>query len=217
MDIAWLGLSSFLIRGKKTSIVTDPYTSEMVGFKFPRVNAGIVTVSHDHADHNNADAVQGNPYVVKGPGEYEISGVSIFGIPSYHDKKRGEERGLNTIYTMEVDSIRLCHLGDLGHKLDEKQVGEIGQVDILFVPVGGYYTIDVGEAAEVVSQLEPSVVIPMHFQTKGLNQEVFGALEGVDKFVKELGLEPTGDGKYSVTEDKLPEEMQLVILEQRKA
>lgn len=215
MDISWLGLSSFYIRAKQTSIVTDPYTSGMVGFKFPKLQAGIVTVSHDHADHNNARAVQGEPHVVRGPGEYEISGVSIFGIPSYHDKTRGELRGSNTIYVLDVDGVRLCHLGDLGHKLDEGQVGEVGQVDILFIPVGGVYTIDAGEAAEVVSNLEPRVVIPMHYGAQALNQEVFGKLEGVDKFVKELGLEPVGGGKYSVTEDKLPEEMQVVVLEKK--
>lgn len=215
MDIVFLGHSSFRIKGKNAAVITDPFESGKVGFKFPKVEADIVTVSHDHWDHNQSSLVQGSPKVVSGPGEYEIKGISIFGVPTYHDAKQGAERGKNTVYVITIDNVRVCHLGDLGHTLSEAQVGEIGEVDILLVPVGGTYTISAKEAAEVVSSLEPKVVIPMHYKTGELNQETFGKLSGVDEFIKELGIEPVKDAKFSLTYDKLPEEMQVVILERK--
>lgn len=215
MDISFLGHSSFFLRGKGASLVTDPYDSAMVGFKFPRVRADIVTVSHEHEDHNKVESVPDGPKIVRGPGEYEIKGVSIFGVPTYHDNKGGQERGQNTVFVVSIDNLKVCHLGDLGHKLTGEQVGEVGSVDILFVPTGGVYTIDANEASEVVSQLEPRVVIPMHYQTPGLAQATFAGLAPVDEFIKELGIEPTREVKFSITADKLPEEMQVVVLERR--
>lgn len=215
MDVSFLGHASFRIRGKSVSVVTDPFSSDMVGFKFPKVTADIVTVSHDHQDHNQVALVAGNPKVISGPGEYEIGGVSIFGIPTYHDAKKGEERGRNTVYVLVLDGVRVCHLGDLGHKLTEEQVGEMGTVDILLIPVGGVYTIDSSQASEVVSQLEPRVVIPMHYNIPGLAPQTFSKLARVDEFVKEMGLEPARLEKYSITADKLPEEMQLVVLQRK--
>lgn len=214
MDITWFGHSSFKLKGKNSSIVTDPFENK-VGFKFPKVEANVVTISHDHWDHNHAELVAGAPKIVKGPGEYEIGGVSIFGIHTYHGAKQGAERGPNTVYVINIDGIKICHLGDLGHTLTEEQVGEIGAVDVLLIPVGGVYTIDSSQASEVVSSLEPKVVIPMHYSMPDLNQETFAKLSEVEEFVKELGLEPVRDSKYAITSDKLPEEMQLVILERR--
>lgn len=214
MDVIFLGHSSFQIKGKTATVITDPYDAS-IGFKFPKLKADIVTISHEHADHNKPENVVGEPKQVSGPGEYEISGISIFGIATYHDAKQGEERGRNTVYVLSIDGIRLCHLGDLGHKLSEEQVGEVGTVDVLLTPVGGVYTIDAGEASEVVSQLEPRVVIPMHYNIPGLAPQTFGKLAPVDEFVEEMGLEPARLEKYSVTADKLPEEMQLVVLERR--
>lgn len=219
MDISWLGHSSFRIKGKTATVVTDPFESGKVGFKFPKTEADIVTVSHDHWDHNQSGLVTApptsGPKVVSGPGEYEIKGVYIFGVPTFHDTKQGAERGKSTVYVITIDNVRVCHLGDLGHTLSEGQVGEIGEVDILLVPVGGVYTIGVKEAVEVVSSLEPKVVIPMHYKTKELNQEIFGKLAPVDEFIKEVGIEPVRDSKYSIAYDKLPEEMQFVILERK--
>lgn len=208
MDITWLGHSSFRIKGKNASIVTDPFDPS-IGLKFPKVEADIVTVSHDHQDHNRKDLVGGSPKAVTGPGEYEISDVSIFGIPAFHDSSSGQERGPNTIYTISIDDVHLCHLGDLGHKLTQDQLGEVGSIDILFVPVGGVYTIDAQQALEVVTAIEPKVIIPMHYKVPGLKYE----LAEVSDFVKELGMEPVRTEKYSVTTDKLPEERQLIILE----
>lgn len=215
MDIVWLGHSSFRIKGKDATIVTDPFDPAMVGLKFPSVAADIVTVSHNHQDHNNLARIEGSPKVVSGPGEYEIKGVSIFGIPSFHDDKKGAERGPNTVYVMTVDKIVICHLGDLGHSLSSEQVGEIGGVDVLLVPVGGTYTLDSAHASEVVSALEPKVVIPMHYQMPGLKPESFAGLEPVDEFVRELGKEPQNLPKYVINYGSLPEEMQLVVLERK--
>lgn len=215
MEISYLGHSSFRIKGKTVTIVCDPYDSEKVGFKFPKLEANIVTLSHDHFDHNQSQLVGGNPKVVSGPGEYEIAGVSIFGTHSYHDNREGQERGPNTIYTMAIDGVSVCHLGDLGHKLSDEQLDSIGNVDLLFVPVGGVYTIGPGEANEVVSQIEPKVVIPMHYKVPGLALSKADQLHEVDDFVREIGVEPVRESKFAVTSDKIPEEMQLVVLERR--
>lgn len=215
MDITYLGHSSFRIHGKSVSWVTDPYASSIVGLKFPKVEAQIVTISHDHDDHNKAGIVGDSPYIVSGPGEYEVKGVSIFGIPTYHDNKQGAERGPNTVYVASLDGIILCHLGDLGHKLSGETIGQIGAVDILFVPVGGFYTIDASTASEVVSSLEPKIVIPMHYKTEGLAPALGDKLAPVDDFVKEVGMVPVKTNKFVVTYDQLPEETQLIVLERR--
>lgn len=209
MEITYLGHSSFKIKSREAILVTDPYDSSMVGTQFSKVDADIVIVSHGHADHNKTELIGGNPKVISGPGEYEIKGVSVFGIPSFHDKKRGAERGPNTIYAITMEGITLCHLGDLGDKLTEEQARDIGSVDILFVPVGGVYTINPEEAAEVVGVIDPKVVIPMHYKTQESKMTELG---GVDEFVKSVGLEPQKFDKYVISQDKLPEERTLVVL-----
>lgn len=213
MDITYLGHSSFKLRGKQASIVTDPFGS-MVGLPFPKhTTADIVTISHDHEDHNAPGAVEGNPFVVAGPGEYEIKGVGIVGVGVFHDDSSGAKRGKNTIYRIELDGISIVHLGDLGHELTSAQVDNLDGVDILLVPVGGVYTIDAAMAAKVVGEIEPAMVIPMHYNRPGLDQKTFGGLSGVDVFLKEMGkADITAQAKFSITEDKLPEEMQVVVL-----
>ena len=218
MEITWLGHSSFRLKGKNGTVVTDPFDSSMVGFKFPKVTADIVTVSHDHNDHNKATQVSGNqkpPKIISGPGEYEIGGISIFGIASYHDDNLGQARGPNTIYVITLDNIRICHLGDLGHKLTQDHLAQIGQVDIALVPVGGVFTLDASQAQEAVASMEPKIVIPMHYKESGVNNENFGQLAAVDQFIKEMGLEPQRVEKYSVSQEQLLEDMQLVILERK--
>jgi L-ascorbate metabolism protein UlaG (beta-lactamase superfamily) len=192
--------------------VTDPYDTSMVGLKYPKVEADIVTISHNHSDHNKKENIAGNPKLVSGPGEYEIKGVSIFGTRSFHDKKQGAERGENTIYTIVMDGITLCHLGDLGHKISEEQEEAIGNVDILFVPTGGFYTIGPEEATEIVSIIDPKVVIPMHYKVLGMTQ-IFDNLLEVVEFEKSVGLEALKMEKYVVSlKDKLPEERTLIEL-----
>lgn len=213
MEITWLGHSAFRIRGKTSTVVTDPYDPGTVGLKFAKTEANIVTISHGHADHNRPDLVTGTPQVITGPGEYEIGGVSIFGISTFHDNKQGAERGKSTVYVITIDGVVICHLGDLGHKLTEEQVGEIGNVDVVLIPVGGVYTIDAKDAASIVATIEPSVVIPMHYKIEGVKSEIMSSLDGVEKFIKEIGVEPLKEAKFVVTKESLPEEMQLVILE----
>lgn len=215
MDITPLGLSSFRIRGKGAVVVTDPFDTATVGLKYPRgVEADIVTVSHDHSDHNAITNVTGTPYVVKGPGEYEIKGVIIEGIPTFHDDSKGEVRGRNTMYHFLIDGINILHMGDLGHMLTAAEIEKLGNVDILLLPVGGHYTVDAKTASELIGEIEPTIVIPMHYGRPALNQQIFGQLTGVDIFLKEMGKETvTPVPKLSVTKDKLPEELQVVVLE----
>jgi len=211
MDIKYLGHSSFKLSSKSISVITDPFDNS-IGIKFPSESATIVTVSHQHSDHNNSDAVKDVKKIVSGPGEYEIEGVSIIGLASYHDDKKGEERGTNTIYVYEMEELRLAHLGDIGHKLSEKQVEELGDIDILMLPVGGTYTIDAKTAVEVVQSIEPEIIIPMHYNSPELDQKTFGELTDVDRFTKELGVKVVEEKKYSVKSTDMTDEDQTVVV-----
>jgi len=189
MQIIWHGQSCFQItathnKGEQVSILIDPF-SEEIGLRVPKFEADILLVSHDHHDHNNVKAVSGNPFIIDGPGEYEIKNVFIEGISSWHDNSQGKERGENTIYTIEVEDLKLCHLGDFGQKeLTKEQLEKIGQVDILMIPIGGIYTISDREALKVMSQLEPKIIIPMHYQIPKLKIK----LDGLDRFLKVVGI-----------------------------
>lgn len=215
MEISWLGHSSFKIKGKQAVVITDPFFDAHLGIKFPKIEADIVTVSHSHSDHNAANLVKGSPFVISGPGEYEVKGVSFFGIHSFHDAKQGSQRGENTIYLIEMDSLRICHLGDLGEALNDQILEEINGVDILMVPVGGFYTIDSKQAAELVNQIEPSVVIPMHFKIPQMGSE-FAQMVGVENFLKEMEAENIQPlPKLVISKDELPQERQTVLLERK--
>ena len=174
MEIKWYGQSCFALQTKKVKIIIDPY-SDSIGLKLPlQLTANIVLVTHNHQDHNNVEAISGNngekPFRITGPGEYEVSGIYFHGIGSFHDKLEGKERGLNTIYTIDDGNIRLCHLGDLGTGLSDEQLEQIGEVDILFVPVGGTYTIDVAKAVLGKAPLLDKIV---RGPDKGLNLRMF--------------------------------------------
>lgn len=213
MTITWLGQSSFKLQDKISSdgvtVVTDPYGKE-TGLKMPSFEADIVTISHDHKDHNNIEALRGNPFVIDCAGEYDTKGILIEGIDSYHDEEEGKLRGGNIIYRIEIDDISIVHLGDLGHVLTNEQLEKLVGVDILLIPVGGKYTLDAKKAVEVISQIEPRIVIPMHYQVEGLAYEDF---DPVEKFIKELGIEPSREEKLKISKKDLPqEEMELVIL-----
>jgi len=216
MEVTYLGHSSFKFRGKSVTVVTVPYDPEYVGLKYPKTEADIVTVSHNHPDHNFISIVGGGPFVISQPGEYEIKGVSIFGFSSYHDDKQGAERGKNIIYLIEVDGFRICHLGDLGERLSSELIEEIGTADILCIPVGGKVTLGTNEAVELTAQIEPSIVLPMHFNLPGINQKIFGDLNPVDEFLSKMEVEDkTVLDKLSISKDKLPEETKVVILERK--
>lgn len=212
MDIIYLGHSSFKLSGKDASVVTDPFDPKMVGLTYPQISADIVTVSHEHGDHDKIESVTDVHKVIKGPGEYEIRGISIIGYPSFHDNKEGKERGKNTIFIYEIDGIRLAHLGDLGHKLTESLVNQLGDVDVLMVPVGGEYTIDFEVAVEVVRQIEPKIIIPMHYKIKGMNEEMFGKLTGPQEFTSALGYKIEETGKLSLKPGTLADGEQTVVL-----
>lgn len=215
MEITSLGHSSFKIRGKSVTIVTDPFDSVMVGMPFPKhTSADIITVSHAHPDHNAANAVEGSPFVVSGPGEYEVKDVGITGFSSFHDDSGGTQRGKNTIYRIIIDGVSLVHLGDLGHALREDLVEQLDGIDVLFVPVGGVYTINPQQAHAVVTELDPTIVIPMHYGNPKLNPKAFGELAPLSAFLKEVGKEDVvAVPKLSLAKDKLPEELQVVVLE----
>ena len=210
MTINWFGQSCFRLEAKEGSVLIDPFSKE-IGLKPPKIKDDIVMVTHGHYDHSNLEEVNPEAFVITTPGEYEKKGIAIRGISSYHDKTEGKERGLNIIYIIKAEDMTICHLGDLGQeKLTENQVDEIGDVDILLVPVGVNYTINYKEAIEVIGQIEPKIIIPMHYKIKDLKVE----LEGPEKFVKELGLTPEKVDKYKISKKFLPlEEMKLVILE----
>jgi L-ascorbate metabolism protein UlaG (beta-lactamase superfamily) len=216
MDIQYLGHSSFRLKGKNATVIIDPFNPEMVGLKFPKNSADIVTISHNHEDHNNSEAVADTKKVITGPGEYEVQGVSIIGIPTYHDEKKGEERGKNTIFVFEIDDLRICHLGDLGHKLTEKILEEIGDIDILMVPVGGFFTLDPTEAIAVIHQIEPSIIIPMHFQTPDLKTELFEKLKPVETFLNESGIASEHLDKLNIKKIDINEEEEKIVILDRK-
>lgn len=213
MDITYLGHSSFRIKGKRASVVTDPYDKAMVGLKYPRVKGDIVTVSHNHEDHNRADLVSDTKKVVDAPGEYEIMGVSIIGIPTLHDDQKGAVRGKNTIFVIDVDGISLAHLGDIGHKLKDSQIELIGDVDVLMIPVGGEYTIGPSRAVGIVQDIGAKVVIPMHYNVPGLNPKFFSKLANVDLFLSEVGLPVEKIKKLTLKKETMGEDQMVVVLE----
>lgn len=211
MKIKWLGHSSFLITSDNgTRLITDPYiTKENLTYGEIKESADIVTVSHEHADHSNAAAVQGNPRVVEGMVAEEIKGIKIRGVSSFHDDAGGEKRGKNIIFCFEVDGMRVCHLGDLGHRLSDEQVAEAGRVDILLIPVGGFYTIDAEVATEVCNRLKPRVIIPMHVR----NEKCAFPIAGVDEFLqgkKDVRRLDASEAEFKA--EQLPSGTEVVVL-----
>ena len=213
MIISWLGHSTFKLQGKTQSdtvtVITDPFYPEKTGLKLPRLEADIVTISHGHDDHNNSEAIKGEPRIITGAGEYEIKGVFIEGVPSWHDDKKGAERGGNIMYRFEIEDLSVTHLGDLGTELDNKQLESLEGTDILLVPIGGIYTIDAQKAVAVINQIEPRIVIPMHYKIPGLTYE----LDSLEKFLKAIAIKPREEEKLKITKRDLPQEnMEVVVL-----
>lgn len=207
-DIQYLGHSCFRLRGRDGIVLTDPF-DRSVGLEIGKPTAHIVTVSHDHPDHANLAAVRpmrDKIFTIDGPGEYEVGGIMITGVRTYHDKKKGAERGFNTVYVIHLDDVVFCHLGDLGHELTTQQLEEIGNVDVLFIPVGGGETISAAEASGVIGQLEPRIVIPMHYAVSD-QQNFMAELAPLEKFTHELGLkEIVPEERLTVTPASLPAE-----------
>jgi L-ascorbate metabolism protein UlaG (beta-lactamase superfamily) len=212
MEITWLGHSCFKLRGKQASILTDPFDNT-IGYNLGKITADIVTVSHDHPQHSFASGVGGDPKVLRGPGEYEIAGIFIYGTTTFHDSNKGQTRGKNTVYLMEIDDIKVCHLGDLGHALSAAQIEEISDTDVLLIPVGGVSTIDAAGAVEMINVVQPKIVIPMHYKTAVTKLE----LDPVDKFLKEMGIKEASPlPKLTVNKSMLPLETQVVVLDYKQ-
>ncbi|MGP8080727.1 MAG: MBL fold metallo-hydrolase [Dehalococcoidales bacterium] len=208
MEITWLGHSCFKLKGKRATVITDPFPPS-IGYTLGKVTAEIVTVSHPHPGHSYIQGVAGEPRILKSPGEYESAGVLSVGVRTFHDNEKGAQRGKNTAFVIDVDDVMICHLGDLGHVLTAEQVAEINGVDVLLIPVGGVSTIDAVQAAQIVRQLEPKIVIPMHYKTDAIKRE----FETADHFLKEMGVkEAIPQPKLAVNKNSLPLTMQVVML-----
>ena len=212
MDITWYGHSCFRLSERGVTIVADPPSDDM-GYDRPRIRADVLTISHEHPGHNNRIGFRGGPRVFDGPGEYEVKDVFITGIATYHDNRRGATRGRNTVFLFEFGGITVCHLGDLGHVPSQTQVEALSDVNVLLIPVGGLHTIDASKAAEVISLIEPNLVIPMHYKTPVEKAK----LDTVSKFLKEMGLASIPPvPELKVTKSSLPQETEVVLLDYKR-
>lgn len=215
MKITWLGHSSFLLESSDgTRLVTDPFEAGSydgaVGYSPIDTCADVVTVSHEHADHNAVDCIGGKPEIVRDPEERTIKGIPIRGVNTYHDENKGQDRGRNTIYVMEVDGVRVGHLGDLGHVLSEEEVDELGGIDVLLAPVGGYYTIGPEEAKKTAEVLGARIIIPMHYKTDALGFPI----QPVDDFLKLMEkVERAGSTSVEIAKGDLTDEAKVVVLD----
>lgn len=211
MFITPLGHSCFLLEESTgTKVVTDPYSSD-IGITLPSVSADVVTVSHPHYDHNNVAAVSGSPLVIDKPGMFEVKGVQVFGLNTYHDEERGKKRGSNVIFNIRMDGVNVCHLGDVGHGPSPMMIEAIGPVDILLIPVGGTYTIDAEIAKEYVDRLMPSVIIPMHYKAEDINLDIDGVDAFLDYFDKD-DVEYVKDDKVEFDRSDFDDDYSMKVL-----
>ncbi len=213
MEITWLGHACFRLRAKEATVVTDPYDNKVTGYTLGRPTADIVTISISDPAHANADGVGGTPKVLSGPGEYEIAGASVVGIATYQGESKQPESGRNIAFVIELEELRIGHLGGIGHVPTSDQLEEMSNVDILLVPVGGGDSLSAPPAAETVSLIEPKLVIPMHFKTDVEKTK----LDPVDRFLKEMGVKSVeSHQKVAVTRSSLPGETQVLVLDAKR-
>jgi L-ascorbate metabolism protein UlaG (beta-lactamase superfamily) len=211
MDMTWLGHACFRMRGREGIVLTDPPDPKS-GHAIPRTEAGLVTMSHEHAGHASLRSVAGEPVVLRGPGEYEVHDMLVTGIGSFHDDEKGAQRGRNTVFAIRLDDLVICHLGDLGHALPAADLEKLGDVDIALVPISGPdVNLSAARAAEIVQQLEPKVVVPMSFDPDDKKKDA-----PYMRLLHELGVkEMEAVSKLSVTRSTLPENLQIVTLDSR--
>lgn len=208
MEITWLGHSCFRLKGKEATIVMDPCSPD-TGYSLAKVKADIATISHGHPGHSFLSAIEGDYKKISSPGEYELKGVFINGVPTFHDNVEGKELGKNVVFLIELEGVTLCHLGDLGHSLSPKEIEGLGDIGVLFLPVGEGKTIDSTVASEMVRSISPKIVIPMHYKTPVET----GTLEPLDKFLKKMGLkEIIPVPKLSITRATFTENTQVMVL-----
>jgi L-ascorbate metabolism protein UlaG (beta-lactamase superfamily) len=213
VKIKWLGHSCFLLTSDQgVKLLTDPFHADSSsGLKYAEVKESVdlVTVSHDHFDHNNTEALPGKPEILKGRSNKTIKDVSISGIASYHDETKGSQRGANTIFCFDVDGIVVCHLGDLGHDLGKDEIGKMGQVDILLIPIGEVFTIGVDTAGKICNEIKPRMVFPMHYKTDQCGWLKFG----VEDFIKDKSnVRKLSVNEVEVKKETLPQQMEIVVL-----
>jgi L-ascorbate metabolism protein UlaG (beta-lactamase superfamily) len=210
MEITWYGRACFRLKGREATVITDPCPPS-TGFVAGKHDVDLLTLSHADADHTYTRSITAGLTLTR-PGEYEFHDLLVNGIRTYHDAVGGQERGENVVFSFEVDGVHIAHLGDLGHLLSEEQLTELGPIDVLLVPAGGVYTVTPAEAAEVVAQLSPKIVIPMHYAVDGGSTD----LQGPEKFLQEMAVEePIRQPKAVVTASSLPEETQVILLDPR--
>jgi L-ascorbate metabolism protein UlaG (beta-lactamase superfamily) len=215
MEITWYGHSCFrLTERSMATVVTDPFDNASIGYDPLKLKADIVTVSHEASGHNNTKAVKGNSHVITGPGEFEIGGVFITGVQTNGTSKKDSEELRNTLYVFDYEGITIAHLGDLKRVPTQAEVEALGSVNVALVPVGGGGGLNAAKAAEVISLLEPNIVIPMHYATKDAKLE----LDSLDKFLKEMGLSASQpEASLKVIRSGLPEETHVVVLEYQRS
>jgi L-ascorbate metabolism protein UlaG (beta-lactamase superfamily) len=208
MEIKFYGHACFSVKNGKFMVVTDPF-SDKIGIKLPELKANVVTVSHNDKAYNNADAVQGSPMILNWPGEYENTGIHFKGIHSFHNSREDKEQLENVIFTFKIDDVRFCHLGAQGTKLTSEQLEQVGEADVLFVPVGGKGVVDAKKAKEIIEQIEPRIVIPMAYHTDGSKL----GLDSLEPFLSVMGaktVEPVDS--FEVKKSELPEDNSKVVV-----
>jgi len=213
MEITYIGHSCFKLKGKQLTLVIDPYDSEKMGFKLPKMEADVLMLSHDYFDHNHSKGVSGYKLLIDSEGEYELKDTFVYSISTYHDDEEGKKRGKNLMFLIEMDGFNILHMGDLGHELSKEILEKLPDVSVLLIPVGGNYTIDAKTAVKVISSIEPGIVIPMHYATD--DSALKGDLAKPDKFLTEMGIENNykKEEKLKLNQkNDVPDETQVVVL-----
>ncbi len=210
VTIKWFGHAFFLISDNKVKIAIDPFDNN-VGYPMPDISADILLMSHGHFDHNNASAVKGNPTQITGYGKKSAKGIDFMGVKTFHDENQGKERGENSIFVWQMEGVRFAHCGDLGHLLSDQQIKEIGSVDVLMIPVGGFYTIDSKVATQNIEKLKPKVVIPMHYKQPFMGDNF--PIDKVEVFLQgKKNVQKMGKNALVLSKDKLPKETTIFVL-----
>jgi len=212
VEISYLGHSCFKIIGKNISVLVDPFEPAKVGLKLGKQDADVVLVSHAHRDHDYTEIMKNEDYLLlDSPGEFEVKESEFVGVEASHGVVEGEDKGKVTMFSFEVDGIKIAHLGDLGTELSSTQLDCLDGVDVLLLPVGGYYTIDAETAVKVITQIEPKIVIPMHY-SMGQDSKVAKAIKPLDDFLHEMAVKPEPQEKLKITKKDLPLELTVVVL-----